>query len=404
MHSGSRGITRSCALERLTVKLLYYSHAFPPQIGGIETFSLRLLEGLLASDSTKDPFDITVLTKTPAPAGSRSPELPVTVVRNPRLLQIWRRVGLADQVILAGPAIVPLLFSILRRKRVFVTHHGYQSICPNGLLFHLANLKDCPQFFTRRKFGECIRCGREELSLARTILRLLLTFPRNFLTRFAFRNVCVSEHLNGRLQLPNSVVIRNAISEMPVAHLDTTSPELSMTAPFVYIGRLVVEKGVGVLVKASSLLKKRGRSFQVRIIGDGPERAALEALTTKLDVSEEVRFTGFKKGRELAAILELPCILIMPSICQDVAPFAPLEHMIRARPVIASDIGGLAEEVGEAGLKFPPGDAEALADQMERILLDPGLADRLGNKGRERVLERYTSQQMIRGYLDLLHK
>lgn len=384
------------------MRLLYYSHAFPPQIGGIETFSLRLLEGLLASNGTKDPFEITALTQTPAPVGWRNPELPVTVVRRPRLLQIWRLVGRADQVVLAGPAIAPLLFSILRGKRVIVTHHGYQSICPNGLLFHLANLKDCPDFFRQRQFRECLRCGREELSLARTISRLLLTFLRNFLVRFAFRNVCVSEHLDQRLQLPNSVVIRNAISEIPLVQSDMTSLKSSGSAPFVYIGRLVVEKGVEVLITASSLLKKRGRSFQVRIIGDGPERAALGALAKKLDVSEEVQFIGFKKGEELASILELPCVLVMPSICQDVAPFAPLEHMIRARPVIVSDIGGLSEEVGEAGLKFPPGDTAGLADQMERILLDPVLAGRLGNEGRERVLELYTSPQMIRAYLDLL--
>jgi glycosyltransferase involved in cell wall biosynthesis len=197
-------------------------------------------------------------------------------------------------------------------------------------------------------------------------------------------------------------VIRNAISEISVAQSDTISLRFS-TPEFVYIGRLVMEKGVEVLVKASSLLKNRGRTFQVQIVGDGPERPTLEALAKKLNVSEEVRFVGFKKEQELAAILETPCVLIMPSICQDVAPFAPLEHMIRARPIIASDIGGLSEEVGEAGLKFPPGDTEALADQMERILLDPELAECLGRKGRERVLERYTSQHMIRGYLDLLH-
>jgi glycosyltransferase involved in cell wall biosynthesis len=385
------------------MRLLYYSHAFPPQIGGIETFSLRLLEGLLARDSTKNPLEITVLTQTPAPEGWRSPELPVTVVRNPHLLGMWRFVGRSDQVILAGPALAPLLFSILRGKRVLVTHHGYQSICPSGLLFHLANQKDCPGFFMQRKFGECLRCGRKELSFARTILRLLLTFPRNLLTRFAFRNVCVSEHLYKTLQLPNSVVIRNAISEISAAQSDTTFLRFTTTAPFVYIGRLVVEKGVGVLIKASSLLKKRGCAFQVRIIGDGPERGALEVLAKTLEVSGEVQFIGFKKGKELEAILETPCVLVMPSVCQDVAPFAPLEHMIRARPIIASDIGGLSEEVGEAGLKFPPGDAEGLADQMERILRDPVLAQRLGNMGRERILERYTSQQMIRGYLDLLH-
>ncbi len=384
------------------MRLLYYSHAFPPQIGGIETFSLRFLEGLLASHGTKDPFEITALTRTPAPAGWRNPELPVTVVRRPRLLQIWRLVGQTDQVVLAGPAIAPLLFGILRGKRVIVTHHGYQSICPNGLLFHLANLKDCPDFFRQRQFRECLRCGREELSLARTVSRLLFTFLRSFLVRLAFRNVCVSEHLDQRLQLPNSVVIRNAISEIPIAQSDITSLKSSECAPFVYIGRLVVEKGVEVLITASSLLKKRGRSFQVRIIGDGPNRAALEALAKNLDVSEEVQFMGFKKGEELATILELPCVLVMPSICQDVAPFAPLEHMIRARPVIVSDIGGLSEEVGEAGLKFPPGDTAGLADQMERILLDPVLAERLGKAGRERVLERYTSPQMIRAYLDLL--
>ena len=89
------------------MRLLYYSHAFPPQIGGIETFSLRLLEGLLARDSTKNPLEITVLTQTSAPEGWQSPELSVTVVRNPHLLGIWRFVARSDQVILAGPALAP---------------------------------------------------------------------------------------------------------------------------------------------------------------------------------------------------------------------------------------------------------------------------------------------------------
>jgi glycosyltransferase involved in cell wall biosynthesis len=69
--------------------------------------------------------------------------------------------------------------------------------------------------------------------------------------------------------------------------------------------------------------------------------------------------------------------------------------MMRGRLVIASDIGGLGEIVGDAGLKFPPGDAHALAACMRKVLEDPSLIDALGEKGRDRARVYFARERMI---------
>jgi glycosyltransferase involved in cell wall biosynthesis len=137
---------------------------------------------------------------------------------------------------------------------------------------------------------------------------------------------------------------------------------------FAYVGRLVPEKGLDVLLRAATLLKSDGCRFQVLLIGDGPERANLESLIASNNLQDVARITGFLRGSDLANQMARVDAVVMPSTWEETAGLAAIEQMMRGRLVIASDIGGLGEIVGDAGLKFPAGDAARLADQMKKVL------------------------------------
>ncbi len=210
----------------------------------------------------------------------------------------------------------------------------------------------------------------------------------------------LSDHLSSRLHLPKSLIIRNGVPQAESLDRSIANGERKMG--FAYLGRLVVEKGVHVLIEAARILKGRGKEFRVLLIGDGPEKETLLAQVREANLDHIVAFLGFRTGEDLQEALSEPCVLVMPSVCQDVAPFAPLEQMMMGRTIIASDIGGLSEEVGGTGLKFRPGHAEELADRMEQAIATPELLAELGQKARERMLKLYTAEKMIGAYRYLL--
>ena len=217
---------------------------------------------------------------------------------------------------------------------------------------------------------------------------------------WATHNVSVSEHVSRRTDLKRRCVIRNGVPAIQISPI--AAPAKLKRICFAYVGRLVSEKGVHVLLEAVSLLKKRRSDFQVLIIGDGPERGRLEALAASLDLRDQVLFLGVQLGTRLADLMNDTSAVIMPSICEEAAPFSALEQMMQGRLMIASRLGGLAEEVDDTGLTFAPGKAAELAEQMQRVIEEPELIGRLGQQARERVLKGYTLERMILEYRNLL--
>lgn len=348
-------------------------------------------------------FTVTVVTKTAGIDGEHSSEVPFEVVRMPSAWTLWLLIGRTDRVLLAGPAILPLVFALVRRKRVIVTHHGYQSICPNGMLFHFPTGSSCKGHFAARRYLECVKCNSAQDNLAGSARLLVLTFVRRLCTRLADSNVAVSEHVRTRIALPKTLVIRNGVPDSSGVRevvRDRTGDPRSVC--FAYIGRLVTEKGVPILIEAASILKKRGSIFGVFIIGDGPERPALQAQASSLGLDQEVVFVGFLMGARLDETMSGISALVLPSICEDAAPFSVLEQMMRGRLIIGSNVGGLAEEIGDSGLTFAAGDPVALADQMERVIKQPALIASLGKKAHERALQAYTLRDMVCEYRTLL--
>jgi len=390
--------------NKSTFKLLIYSHFFAPSIGGVETIVLSLARGLaeLCDVTGARQFEVTLVTQTPA--GNFDDEaLPFRVVRHPGFLSLWRLIRDADRALLAGPAVLPLFFSLLRGKSPVVTHHGYQAVCPNGMLFQFSPQINCPGHFAARRYAECVRCNAPEKGWTASLRLLLLTFIRRSLARQAAANVGVSEHVANRIALPHSQVIRNAAPDL-ADPTRTTIPASSnqQEIRFAYVGRLVTEKGVKILLDAAGLLAKQGLTPPILIIGDGPERSALERQKFFLKLGENVAFLGVQRGAALEEHTKHISVLVMPSVCQDVAPLSVLEMMMKGRLIICSRIGGLAEQVGQAGLTFAPGDADELAQQMRAVLDNPTLATSLGKSARERAVSEYTLQRMIGEYSALL--
>jgi glycogen(starch) synthase len=379
------------------MKVLIYSHFFAPSVGGVETIVLSLARGLagLRSPSGDPEFEITLATQTP-PDKFDDTSLPFRVVRRPNLVHLWDLTRASDVVHVAGPALAPLCLAYLARRPVAVEHHGYQAICPNGLLIHRPDNRVCPGHFVARNYAECRRCLKQESSSWRSLATLLLEFPRNFFVRRVAANLAISIHSSKRCGLPHSTVVYHGIEgELESGPLvDPLTLDASKIC-FAYVGRLVSEKGIDVLLEASRLLREEGHPFVVRLIGDGPERSSLEAIIARDHLEPCVQLTGFLTGTAFAESLRDVRVVVMPTVMEETAGLAAMEQMMRGRLVISSDIGGLGEIVGDTGLKFSPGDAVALADAMRKVVLQPALIDSFGKIARERAQKLFLRERMI---------
>ncbi len=373
------------------MRILIYAHAFAPKIGGAETYVMLLAEGLVTRPQVRQ---VTVTTPTPADRFDDA-SLPFRVARRLSLRNLWRLIGEAEVVLLAGPCLIPLAMALFRRKPVVVEHHGYQAICPNGLLFQEPQKSVCPGHFIQRRYGRCMRCVFAAAGWKQAVVKVLAVFPRRWMCTKAAANIAITRHVARRVTLPRSEVVYHGVPDLGCAN-DGPPADL---ATFAYVGRLVSEKGPALLLEAASILKKDGFRFRVRIIGDGPERDALAAAARTLGLTDEVAFAGYLRGDALRRALRDVTALVLPSVMEETAGLAAIEQMMRGRLVIAADIGGLGEVVGSAGLKFHSGDARALMACLKRVVKDPSLAGELGERARSRAVHAFNIGRMLDEHL-----
>jgi glycosyltransferase involved in cell wall biosynthesis len=240
-----------------------------------------------------------------------------------------------------------------------------------------------------------VQCNKKEIGLIGSIRSLCLTFLRRWLASRANVNVGVSPHVARRAALPRTKTIWNGV-ETNIKPL--SDEELSGSWQFIcfgYLGRLVTEKGLPVLLQASRCLVSEGFQFRLRIVGDGPERSNLEKLAQDYGLADHIEFVGPVVASAIEQTLRGVSVIVMPSVWEDVAPLVAMEQMMEGRLLIASDIGGLGLIVDGNGLKFPAGDAKALASCMRQVLVDPSSAMALAKRGRERATQIFTRDRMV---------
>jgi len=160
------------------------------------------------------------------------------------------------------------------------------------------------------------------------------------------------------------------------------------------VGRLQPVKGTRHLLEAWSRLVSGHPDAILLLVGGGSQQAALERMSRHLGISEHVRFLGDRV--DVPDLLRGMDIFVLPSLWEGM-PNAALEAMAVGLPVVATAIGGTPEVVvdGVTGLLIPPGDPDALAQSIAHLLCDPDLRCRMGQAGRERVVNHFSVGRMV---------
>src|SRR4051794_25734766 len=176
------------------------------------------------------------------------------------------------------------------------------------------------------------------------------------------------------------------------------------------VGRLVPKKGFPVLIRAAARLLA---PFRLRIVGEGPERANIEAAIAEHGLGDRVELVGPRTHDDLPAEYAAAHIVVVPSVTdatgdRDGLPNVVLEAMSSGRPVVASDVGAVASAVvdGRTGVLVPPGDAEALAGALEFLVDQPDMRERLGREARARVeadFELNSCTARLRAFLETVY-
>jgi len=173
------------------------------------------------------------------------------------------------------------------------------------------------------------------------------------------------------------------------------------TPEILCLGRLDPAKGQHILLKSAKLLEERDLSLQLLFVGDGPERDSLKYEAKKMNLKNDVIFTGAVGHDEVHNYYDRADIFVLPSFAEGI-PVVLMEAMAKEVPVISSRITGIPELIadGVSGILTTPTDSIELADAIENILKDKNYALSLGKKGRERVQADYNIRTNCRKMAD----
>jgi glycosyltransferase involved in cell wall biosynthesis len=177
----------------------------------------------------------------------------------------------------------------------------------------------------------------------------------------------------------------------------------------VYVGRLVEKKGVATLVTAIHLLKTDFPGLHLTIVGDGPEKAALEKLAAELGAGAHIDFAGSQPNEIVPQYYQSAGIAVVPSVIaadgdQEGLGLVAVEALGCGCVTIVSDLPALRDVVsdGENGLVFRATIASDLAEKIRHLLEDESLYNRLASAGRQSVIDRFDWQQVGARYRSII--
>lgn len=330
------------------MKILFTSHRFHPDIGGIEVNS-----EILARFFVAEGHEVRLVTQTPRTDGKA---FPFPVIRRP---------------------VVRELIGLHRWAEVV-----YQNNIELGTLW--------PGILIKRPTVVSVRTWiRGNDGRMRWIHRL-----KKWALRRVEAVIAISEAIR-RESFPGAVVIGNPYR----SDLFRVVPEIPRLKSIVFLGRFVSDKGADFLIRAFA--EVQGASAGLTLIGTGPEEEALKRLARELGI--EVRFTGPLSGEDLVHELNRHEILVVPSLWAEPFGNVALEGIACGCVVVGSNDGGLPDAIGPAGLVFERGNAGDLASQLRRLLTDHQLCQSLRDKAPAHLESRHKEAVCLE-YLRILEK
>lgn len=338
-------------------KILFLSHKFYSDIGGIEVNS-----EILARSFYESGHEVRVLTWS---EDSTRKVFPFAVIRDPNIIDLFREHAWADLVFENNPCVRlgwPSLF--FERPSVIVLNTWLDKV--NGKF----KINEWVKF-------RWIKRARQVISVSDAVCRGCW---------------------------PTSIVIRNPYR----ANLFRILPDVNRTADFVFVGRLVSQKGVDLLILAFHRLlsmtqedKTLNKTSSLTIVGDGPERGKLERLVVDLKLEKYVSFAGFLQGDRLINHLNRHKFLVVPSLLKEAFGNVVLEGIACGCIPIVSNSGGLPEAVGNAGVVFKTGDLDDLVACIHKLQSDPDLTQRLRKAASEHLAAHHPNKVSQR-YLQVI--
>jgi glycosyltransferase involved in cell wall biosynthesis len=354
---------------------------YPPEVGGLESHVANLARGLVARG-----HEVRVVTSRSQPGLARD-----EVIEGVRVRRTWlpgrTPMGWAAHALGSVP--------VTRRWAGWaqVAHaQAFQSVLPVGLA---AGGRERPWVATFHTSHFLVRARRP---LWRPVLRTLVRWPDHALAASREIAEVAMELAPGREVEPlaNGVEtgtfrpVEPALSPEPSASGGGDGPVRRIVVP----RRLFTKNGVEHLVRAMPRIRDEVPGTTALVVGDGPERVRLEALTMELGLERAVRFLGARGHDEMPALLCSGELAVFPSL-KEATSVAALEAMACGLPVVASRVGGLPEIVDDdVGTLVAPGDPEALARGVAGLLLRSDLAE-MGRRARERVVSRFSNARLV---------
>lgn len=274
------------------------------------------------------------------------------------------------------------------------TLHNFRRVCPNGLL--LRDGRPCQLCVGRGFAWPGIRYGCYRGSRSTTLVAALATAIERRVERWhdgRSAYIAVSEF--ARRILCQGGLPRERVTVKPNFVALDPGPGDGSGGFALYLGRLSEEKGLRVLVKAWNLLRSRS---VLRIAGTGPLAGWLAS-----QCRDGIEWLGVVPHADGLELLRRASLLVVPSLCYEGCPLVVLEAFAAGTPVVASDMGGLAELVrqGETGWLAPAGDAEGLAAVLERALADRAALSRMRRLARLSYEQRFTAEHNYRMLIEI---
>jgi len=166
--------------------------------------------------------------------------------------------------------------------------------------------------------------------------------------------------------------------------------------PFVvgWVGRMTAVKRTDLVVRVLRALVDRGVDARLLLVGDGPDREALERLAHDLGVVKRCLFLGYQE--DVARFYDAIDVLLLPSVNEG-TPVSVIEALAAERPAVATRVGGIPDVVrdGVDGFLVDSDEPDALAERLAELAADPLRRTAMGEAGRARVLERYAVDRLV---------
>lgn len=297
-------------------RILVYSSAFFPSVGGLEMMAF-----LIARELGRLGHEVRVVTNT----RSEQPDnCPFAVIRAPNWLALFSAVKWSQVVLQFNVNLRAMWTWGLIRRPLVVSHQGIYGR-PSG------------------RFGWR---DRMKYLVARKVVNIAAS-------------PYVAAHLSGRI-----TTIPNAYDD----EMFRVKPDVVRNRDFLFVGRLVSDKGADDFVKAFAKICQDRPDVDATIVGIGPESGALAALARSLGIEERIQFLGVRREEALVDAMNQHRFLVVPSKWDEPFGIVALEGIACGCIVIGSGGGGLGFAIGGCGFTFPNGDLHELTGCMERAL------------------------------------